>query len=97
MNCSDVNFKFVGSSCSYLMCLFAKRCDSLFYSIDRGRKDIKNLLAHCQYLESSKIIHEAYNGDFRVRLMIIFVIGLRAVLVDTKLQLEINGGIPRNV
>lgn len=91
INYLDVQlFKLIGIVCRYFMRLSVKRCDALFYSyysrsiVDADAEKIKNLLAHCQYSGSSKIIHEAYNGDFRVRLMIIFVIGMRAVLAVDK-------------
>lgn len=90
MNYSDVQIvKPVGVVYRCFIRLSAKRCNALFYpyysrSIANADAEIKNLLAHCQYSGSSKIIHEAYNGDFRVRLMIIFVIGMRVVLTVDK-------------
>lgn len=66
--------------CETLQCIVL----SVLFAIDREheREKIKNLLAHGQFSGSSKIIHQAYNGDFRVSPMIIFVIGMRVVLVD---------------
>lgn len=81
MNYSDVQLlKLVGPVCRYFMHLSAKHriVLSVLFAIDRGREKIKNLLAHGQSSESSKIIHQAYNGDFRVSSMIISVIGMRA-------------------
>lgn len=71
MNYSDVQIvKPVGVVCRYFMRLSAKRCDALFYPYysrsiaNADAEKIKNLLAHCQYSGSSKIIHEAYDGYF---------------------------------
>lgn len=69
-NPSSLFLDIYASFCETLQCIVL----SVLFAIDRGheREKIKNLLAHGQFSGSSKIIHQAYNGDFRVSPMINF-------------------------